>query len=367
MFRLHHFRRAHRSHRPMLPGGALGGALLALLVALWLVSPALVGPARAQEDAPTATPATETPQNTPAADLPSPFPFSPTMTGTVQLVLEQYLEAQNPQPAKPDTQATAGKIYLPLVIREGVIVEPPQPGQPGDPTRPPSKADIAVTIWPEPSILASRGSRVTYELRVRNYADKGDAERIQVTIPYNRAQMRPVASTFDRSKGDWVSSLTDREVVVTFGPLDRQGSRSGKLVFEVGGTLANGTVLDVRPSYTWVDERGVIGPQNSNWAPVVIANGPANGAWIWTQVTPASGSAGTTHTFLTNRFIPGEGVVTWLNTPSGVRPLDLKGVADSQGSISLAFASTGLRPGTYQMVLYGMRSQLTGVATFTVR
>ncbi|HEU4321514.1 MAG TPA: hypothetical protein VFS21_00060 [Roseiflexaceae bacterium] len=359
--------RFHRLHRTLRPRRPTLGALMALLVALWLASPALVGPARAQETTPTATPATDAPQDTPPADLLNPFPASPTMTDTVQLVLDQYLEAQNPAPAAPETQATAGKIYLPLVIREGMIVEPPLPGQPGEPTRPPSKADIAVTIWPAPSILAPRGSRITYELRVRNYADKGDAERIEVTIPYNRSQMRPVASTLDRTKGDWVSSVTDREVVVTFGPLDRQSSRTGKLVFEVGGTLANGTILDVRPSYTWVDERGVIGPQPSNWAPVVIANGPSNGAWVWTQVTPASGPAGTTHTFLSNRFIPGEGVVTWLNTPRGVQPLDLKGVADNQGSISLAFASTGLTPGTYQLVLYGMRSQLTGVATFTVR
>ncbi len=367
MSRFHRLHRALRPRRPMSPAPALSGALMALLVALWLASPALVGPAHAQETTPSPTPTTEPPQDTPTTDLPNPFPASPAMTDTVRLVLDQYLEAQNPAPAAPDTQATAARVYLPLVIREGTIVEPPLPGQPGEPTRPPSKADIAVAIWPEPSILAARGSRITYELRARNYADKGDAERIQVTIPYNNRQMRPVASTLDRSKGDWVSSVTDREVVVTFGPLDRESSRSGKLVFEVGGALANGTILDVRPSYTWVDERGMIGPQSSNWAPVVIANGPANGAWVWTQVTPASGPAGTTHTFLSNRFIPGEGVVTWLNTPRGVRALDLKGVADGQGSISLAFASTGLTPGTYQLVLYGMRSQLTGVATFTVR
>ena len=52
---------------------------------------------------------------------------------------------------------------------------------------------------------------------------------------------------------------------------------------------------------------------------------------------------------------------------SGVRALDLRGVVDSQGVIILDFSSTGLRRGNYQLVLYGARSQLTGVASFTVQ
>ena len=84
-------------------------------------------------------------------------------------------------------------------------------------------------------------------------------------------------------------------------------------------------------------------------------------------MAPTVGQAGTIHTFDSNRFMPGEGIITWLNTPSGVRALDLRGVVDSQGAIVLKFSSAGLSPGNYELVLYGARSQLTGVASFTVR
>ena len=67
-----------------------------------------------------------------------------------------------------------------------------------------------------------------------------------------------------------------------------------------------------------------------------------------------------------HRFIPGEGIYTWLNTPDGVKGLELRGVADQLGRVWLDFPSTGLRPGTYQIVAYGARSNLTGVATFYI-
>jgi hypothetical protein len=161
--------------------------------------------------------------------------------------------------------------------------------------------------------------------------------------------------------------VTDQEVEVTFGPLDGKAGRSGQVVFEVATTLANATILDMRPSYSWWDEQGEVGPARTNWAPVLIGDGPASAPWVWTEVTPTTGAAGTTHTFLSNRFAPNEGIYTWLNTPSGVKALDLRGTADGQGSVRLVFSSAGLSPGSYQLVLYGARSQLTGVATFIVR
>ena len=85
------------------------------------------------------------------------------------------------------------------------------------------------------------------------------------------------------------------------------------------------------------------------------------------SVEPFAGSAGTTHHFFSDRFIPGEGVVTWLNTPDGVEPLELRGIADPMGRIWLDLKSSGLPPASYQIVLYGARSNLTGVASFNVQ
>ena len=178
--------------------------------------------------------------------------------------------------------------------------------------------------------------------------------------------MRPVASRLDRDKGDWVSRVTDREVEVIFGSVDGKAERRGLLVFEVATTLANGTILDMRPSSIWWDSDSDEGPYRANWAPVIVGDGPATAPWVATGVTPTVGRAGTIHTFDSNRFMPGEGIVTWLNTPSGVRALDLRAVVDSQGAVVLTFSSADLRTGNYQLVLYGARSQLTGMASFTV-
>lgn len=296
-----------------------------------------------------------------------PFPTTQAMTDTVQLVLDQYLGRQLVAPQPPSEQdftplSGRSTIYLAAIQRQAQAQPPTPTPQP----QPHERADIAVTTWPEPSIYVPRGGRLVYNLRAINY-DRGDAKQTRVTLPYDRRQMRPIGSRLDRAKGDWVSRLSDQEIEVTFGPIDGKGERSGQLLFEVGAALANDTLLDVRPSYLWRDDGGEEGPYRTNWAPVLVGNGPATAPWVWTQVTPNSGVPGTTHTFLSNRFAPDEGIITWLNTPAGVRALDLRGVADRQGVVSLAFSSAGLSPGSYQLVLYGARSQLTGVATFVVR
>lgn len=84
-------------------------------------------------------------------------------------------------------------------------------------------------------------------------------------------------------------------------------------------------------------------------------------------VDPVRGPVGTTHRFFTDRFIPEEGIVTWLNTPTGVKSLDLRTTADENGRAWLNFSSRGRAPGTYQLVVYGARSNVTAVGTFIVQ
>jgi hypothetical protein len=339
----------------------VAGMLGALAIAMALFAPEKASLTHADDRQPDPTPTVDD------AFQPDSFPVTPAMTDTIQLVLDQYLGRQAIALQTIDDQgfttlSTRSSVYLPLMRRSAAPSNPTPTPRP----RPPERADIAVTIWPEPSIYVMRGGRLTYELRLTNY-DVGSAEGVRVTLPYDRSQMRPIASRLDPNKGDWVSRLTDREVEVTFGSLDSKAGRSGLLVFEVATTLGNDTLLNMRPSYTWWDDQEGYGPYRSNWAPVLIGNGPATAPWVWTEVTPISGAPGTIHTFFSNRFAPGEGIITWLNTPGGVRALDLRGIVDSQGAVTLAFSSAGLSPGSYQMVLYGARSQLTGIATFIVR
>jgi hypothetical protein len=122
----------------------------------------------------------------------------------------------------------------------------------------------------------------------------------------------------------------------------------------------------MRASYSWDDARDG-GGWRSNWAPVLVGGFNNSAPWVWVRVEPVSGPAGTTHHFYSDRFIPAEGVYIWLNTPSGVGPLDEVVEADEFGRITFDYRSAGLAPGTYQLVFYGARSNLTGIETFFVQ
>jgi hypothetical protein len=302
---------------------------------------------------------------------PNPFPVTDTMTETIESVLAAYNQqrVQGDAGAGPvAVQLTDSLIYLAHIARPQPTVAPapeptPTPSPTPRPEPPPPPADVAVAIWPAPSIRVARDGTLAYEIRVRNYGD-GSAEQIQVRLPYNKQRLTVTSSKFN-DPDDWVSELKDDHVTVTFGRLGSEKSRTGTIYFRVNRTLPDNTVLSMRASYIWNDERHD-GHGSSNWAPVLVGGGNDSAPWVWVQVDPFAGRAGTTHHFFSDRFIPGEGVVTWLNTPDGVEPLELRGIADPMGRIWLDLKSSGLQPASYQIVLYGARSNLTGVASFNV-
>jgi hypothetical protein len=274
-------------------------------------------------------------------------------------------------PALSDAELAATyRIYLPLLRRGPELGQAPTPTPvtptPTPPTPTPSGADLAVVVWPKPSIWVARGGTLEYEVRLANHG-KGTASETKVVFPYNRAQVALASTSLDSKAGDWVSAIDQNSFTVTFGPLGPGKTRTGKLFVKVGGALPHATLLDVRASYSWRDGADG-GERRSNWAPVLVGSGPSDAPYVWVQATPDRGPAGTQHRFYTNRFLPGEPVSTWLNMPDrSVRPLSLRGTADGDGALTLTYASTGLARGTYQIVLYGQRSGLTGVATFIVQ
>lgn len=263
----------------------------------------------------------------------------------------------------------ARRVYLPLVRRSaelGQITPTPVTPTPVTPTpRPGTPADVVVTVWPKPSIWVGRGAILEYEIRLKN-TGKGDATETRVVFPFNANQVTPAYTSLDSKAGDWVADATASRFTVVFGRLAEGKSRTGKIFVRVAANPNPVPVIDVRASYTWRD--GVDGGgQRSNWTPVLIGGGPSDAPYIWVRVTPDRGGAGTQHSFYTDRFLPGEGVSAWLNTPWGVQALNLRGTADGNGAVTLAYRTSGLPRGNYQMVLYGQRSGLTGVAGFTVQ
>jgi hypothetical protein len=344
--------------------------LIATLALTALVLPAAVVPrqagytARAGASAQLATPAlvaTHIAEEVDDSPL-TPFPAGGTenMTETVRLVLAAYAQRLNGTAVvEPVAVPTSWSVvYLP-----NIRLTRSSPPAPTPIPRLAKPADLAVTIWPWPSIIVVRGGELAYELRIKNYG-RGGAAGALVRLPYARQQLTAIDSLFS-DPADWVSAVADDHLDVTFGPVAAGEYRTAIIIFRVNTTLPDKAVISMRASYSWSDRRSG-GAWTSNWAPVLIGAGNESAPWVWVAVDPLGGWPGTTHHFFTDRYIPGEGIYTWLNTPDGVRPLELRGIADSMGRVWLDFQSSGLRPGTYQLVLYGARSNLTGVATFYV-
>lgn len=308
-----------------------------------------------------------------------------TMTGTVQAIAEEF--NQLPQPALPpdgallrlDDALAAGlnviapgastRVYLPMVLSSRQPAAAPEPAPTPSPTpsptpEPAAPADVAVAIWATPSVHVARNGVLAYEIRLSNEG-RGLATGVQVVMPYNRQQFTLTHTRLAASKGDWVSAIGADRITVNFGRLNPGEQRTGTLYLRVANNLPDNTMISVRNSFTWSDERNG-GQGQTNWAPVLVRGGNVDSPWVWLEVNPLSGRAGTVHTFFTDRFIPGEAVTTWLNTPSGVRALELRGVADSSGRVRLSLVSAGLAEGNYSLVVYGTRSKLTAVAAFVV-
>lgn len=344
-----------------------------LIGALIATTPAFTAPGAAQHaDDP---PPVVTPDDTltlQVEDLgPATRDIAVDFDAVIRPALDAYLQriedlpgiATADEPVVSAIPAPVPPIYLPLIVGPPppLIVLPPEP----TPVPPPPGADVTAVTWPEPSIRVGRGMTLTYEIRVYNDG-KGDANSTTVVIPYNRNHILPVASRFDHGAGDWVSQLTPTQLTVAFGRLGSGKMRSGFIDFKVNPTLATNTAIETRSTFQWSDEdRG--GSGRGNWAPVLVGGGNDTAPFVWLIVEPVGGSANTPRTFFSDRFVPGENVVTWLNTPRGVKPLDVAAAADPSGRVWLTYRPSDLTPGTYQIVAHGTRSRLTGVASFVVQ
>lgn len=358
-------------HAPLrVPGGRLTVSILAAIalvaVLFSYLGGAVAGAAPAAQSgtpAPEATPvATTTPVAESAAGLPA----------EAQAALDAFLASTEGAGLAAADDLPVGLTNSFSYVHLPALIQAPGTGQgpvtPTPPTETPvlKTADVSVRLWSDPSIRVIRGGNFTYELRVRNHG-QGSASQVKVTLPYRRDQYTLLEANFDNSKGDWVSEIADKTITITFGRLAPNSERTGRITFRVASNLADETVLDMRATYGWSDAGNGARDRQSNWAPLLVGAGNASAPWVWTVISPTSGPASTVFRVQSNRFIPGEQVVTWLNTPHGVQALNLRGTANALGAVDLSLQDSKLPAGNYQIVLYGQRSGLTGVASFTIR
>ncbi len=272
------------------------------------------------------------------------------------------------------------RIYLARVQSDPLRLDPGQGATPTpSPTPTPEplpSADVIAAIWPSPSIFVQPGGTLVYEIRLHNRGG-GSSNETKLVFPYNRSQVALVASELNNRAGDWVSAIDNDSFSVTFGGLEEGKRRNGRIILRVNDGLeinpGNPVRIDLRARYRWRDDNNG-GERYTNWAPVLVGNEVVDTPYFWVQVNPLEAPAGTEHSFYTNRLLPGEAVSTWINVnggSGGIRSLSLRGTANSNGEVTLRLRNTDADPdlpaGTHQMVIYGQRSRLTGVVSFTVQ
>jgi uncharacterized repeat protein (TIGR01451 family) len=239
-----------------------------------------------------------------------------------------------------------------------------------------NQAKVYATLHPEPGIAVAPGQTLVYRVEVENVGYV-DASSVLVTLDYDPAHLTLLGAEFNTPK-DWVSGLWTNEagrenITITFSGLNENEIRSAAVLMQVNEILPNntpmefGTVLQTWMKYYWYDPTGRRDDRQGNAAPVLVAPNPQDSDFVWMAVTPDAGTPDTPLTFYSDRFLPNETMVFWLNGPDGNNiPVNRETRVNEDGAFRLVYEPMGLPAGVYDMVAVGKNSELVGVVSFTV-
>jgi hypothetical protein len=226
-------------------------------------------------------------------------------------------------------------------------------------------ADIAVTLSPDPNVLVTPGSIISYQIRVKNFGGS-DASRVLVHMPYDPLKLQVLDASFT-SDQDWVSAVESNYLMVVFGSIGGHQTRTATIRMYVADQLPEGTVIDMWAGYGWDDNNGGGANRSANPAPVVVGTQDVASGAVWLGVEPAAGPTGTIYSFFTNRFAPHERLYAWIETPYGIRSLQMETMTNDTGEAWFVFDSTGYAPGVYEYIVRSERTELVAVAQFTIQ
>jgi hypothetical protein len=226
-------------------------------------------------------------------------------------------------------------------------------------------AGTVVVVWPTPSIQVAPGGLLTYQVQVKNF-NRSARNNIRVYLPYQASQLTITGAEFE-GEDDWISELSDVHMVVVFPHLAGSETRTATIYARVAGDLPYGTIITTWPSYSWDDSRREDHPRSANAAPVLVGPEEQNSPFVWLAVEPQQGTSETRFSFFSDRFLPHETVDTALVVPGGqTYPLGRRTTADARGRIWLEVPGRDIPPGTFQLLVTGLSSNLQGATTFTV-
>jgi hypothetical protein len=258
-------------------------------------------------------------------------------------------------------------VLLLLFLLLGVVsLALPQTSRAADSTR------VYAVLKANPGIMVARGGVLEYIVQVENVGED-DAAFTRVRFSYEDEHITLSGSQFEAPDKDWVTDVESRDitreqVLVTFGDLNPGETRTATLIFEVNGNLEDNTVINSFASFNWTDGSGDRSRHMSNSVPVLVGGGDIHTEFAWLGAEPDTVPQGSTLIFFSNRYLPEEPVVFWLNLPDGTQAdVDGRERVNDNGVFEFAYDTGDLPPGTYQMVAFGLHSELVGFATFNVQ
>lgn len=225
---------------------------------------------------------------------------------------------------------------------------------------------MVVVVWPVPGVQVARGDILAYQVQVKNFG-RNPHSNVRVYLPYDARQLTIVDARFDQSQG-WISELGGGHVLIGFDEIEGGRSVKGTLYARVAGDLPDGTIINMWPSLSWRNSRTEHpgDAKKGNAAPVIVGATNISSPFVWMDVTPDRGTAATSFRFFSNRFVPDEAVEAVLVTPTGNQRLAERLPVDNEGQMYLEIPGGSLSPGSYQLVVRGILSNLQAVQGFVV-
>lgn len=257
-------------------------------------------------------------------------------------------------PASLPVKAITGNstVYLPAIRNSG-------------------EAKIEVTTELIADTIVAGGDRIWIKFHVRNDGSATTAANTAVNLPFDNKQLDYFTQDIDASRGDrFLGIYQGREVRLEVGRVDPNTAAEVSVWFHIQNDVSDGTKISLRANYTYSGQT-----HDSNGVSVYVKPpgsvsgfcGPFSGTNGRMTVFPATGGAGAFFTFESDCFEPEEQVVTWLNTPLGIEPLELRATADAGGRVSFQLNSRGFTPGTnYGFVAQGVSSAIQVLGPFIV-
>lgn len=229
-----------------------------------------------------------------------------------------------------------------------------------------AKVNVIITQVPPTS-----QDMLTYTIKAANRGDMW-AHYAKITVPFDSAAFNLLDVQFSGAPA-WVTKIEATAFEIRTDRLNSNGGATIATVHFVRlpGASKNATLTE-RLAYTWQDDvKGGSG----------YSNLPVGAAAAQPFYTLTHRQTGGGHFFSSNVFVPGEPVVFWYHTPSGIIvPAEVKkgqivdaattgegeqgadyALADADGALDLQFETSDLAAGQYTMVARGEISGFTAV------